>query len=196
MRDRFPGSPILSRMRLPRQAEGAVLSSWLVRTLARFGLLILALASPAPETSAGAAAPGKDDYLPDRAASRFVTVSPTGPARASVVVLTLGVAIKETGPRETVKHFGEVYAFSPAFFAVHRDEPTMIRFWNLQPDDLHDILLMGPNYEGLMKIALPPLRETSYVFTFHREGLFRFTCTVHQPEMSGQIVVLPPAREP
>ena len=39
-----------------------------------------------------------------------------------------------TGPRATVARFGEVYAFSPAFVAVHRDEPTEISFWNLQPD--------------------------------------------------------------
>jgi plastocyanin len=30
------------------------------------------------------------------------------------------------------------------------------------------------------------------VFTFHREGLFNFTCAMHQPSMSGQILVLPP----
>jgi plastocyanin len=180
-------------MRPPRQTGFPVLSSAAVRSLARLVLAIVALTWPAPKSSAGAGSPASDDYLPDRAASRFVTVSPSGPARASVVVLTVGVAIKETGPRETVKRFGEVYGFSPAFFAVHRDEPTMIRFWNLQPDDLHDILLMAPNYDGLMKVALPPLREISYVFTFHREGLFRFYCTMHQPEMSGQVLVLPPA---
>jgi hypothetical protein len=36
----------------------------------------------------------------------------------------IGVAIKETGPAQTVKQFGEVYAFSPDVFAVRRDEPT------------------------------------------------------------------------
>jgi len=44
-----------------------------------------------------------------------------------------------------------------------------------------------------MKVMLPPLRETKYVFTFHQEGLFNFYCTMHQPAMSGQILVLPPA---
>jgi plastocyanin len=29
------------------------------------------------------------------------------------------------------------------------------------------------------------------VFTFHQSGLFNFYCTVHQPEMAGQILVLP-----
>ncbi len=38
------------------------------------------------------------------------------------------------------------------------------------------------------------LSMTAWVFTFHREGLYDFRCAVHQPEMSGQILVLPPAR--
>ncbi len=33
--------------------------------------------------------------------------------------------------------------------------------------------------------------EDPYVFAFHAEGLFAFYCTMHQPEMSGQILVLP-----
>ena len=45
----------------------------------------------------------------------------------------------------------------------------------------------------LMYQKLPMLKKTSWVFTFHREGLFTFKCLVHQPEMSGQILVLPPA---
>ncbi len=44
-----------------------------------------------------------------------------------------------------------------------------------------------------MKVTLPPLRDTAYVLAFHREGLFPFYCTVHQPAMSGQILVVPPA---
>lgn len=132
-------------------------------------------------------------YLPDAAAARVVTVSANGPAAAGVTVLTEAVAIKETGPKATVKRFGEVYTFSPAFMAVHRDEPTMISFWNLQPDDEHDFMLADPQSNVLMHVLLPPLKETTYVFTFHQEGVFPFYCTMHQPAMSGQILVLPPA---
>ena len=132
-------------------------------------------------------------YLPDAVASRVVTVSASGPAKSGVTVLTEAVAIKETGPKATVKRFGEVYAFSPAFIAVHRDEATMISFWNLQPDDEHDFMLADPRSNVLMHVLLPPLKETTYVFTFHQEGLFLFDCTMHQPAMSGQILVLPPA---
>ncbi len=130
-------------------------------------------------------------YLPDAAASRVVTVTESGPAAAGITVLTEAVAVRETGPRATVRRFGEVYAFSPAFVAVHRDEPTEISFWNLQPDDEHDLMLVAPDGRVLMKVPLPALRRTTYVFTFHAEGLFAFYCTMHQPEMSGQILVLP-----
>ncbi len=130
-------------------------------------------------------------YLPTGAASQVVTVTTDSPATAGVTVLTQAVAIKETGPEETVAHFGEVYAFSPSFIAVYRDEPTVISFWNLQADDEHDFMLADSYSNVLMKVLLPPLQETSYVFTFHQEGLFSFYCTMHQPEMSGQILVLP-----
>ncbi len=132
-------------------------------------------------------------YLPDAAGSQIVTVVKNAPADAGVTILTQAVAINETGPAETVKRFGEVYAFAPAFLAVHRDEPTAIGFWNLQPDDEHDFMLVDPHLDVLMHVTLPPLQETSFVFTFHREGLFNFYCTMHQPAMSGQILVLPPA---
>lgn len=132
-------------------------------------------------------------YLPRGEAARVVTVATNGPASASVLVQTQRVAVNESGPKETVAKFGEVYAFSPNFFAVHRDEPTRIRFWNLQPDDNHAFMLFGPGSEVLMNSALRPLQETAYVFTFHHEGLYRFACSLHPNAMFGQILVLPPA---
>jgi plastocyanin len=134
-------------------------------------------------------------FLPAGDAAKIVTVSPTGEAAASITVLTQAVAVKETGPKETVEKFGEVYAFSPAFVAVHREQPTQIEFWNLQPDDEHDFALVGPDLKILMYQKLPPLKKTSFVFTFHREGLIDFKCLRHQPAMSGQILVLPPAKD-
>lgn len=131
-------------------------------------------------------------YLPNAEASRLVTVSTNGPAGAQVLVQTQRVAVRETGPKETVEKFGEVYAFSPNFFAVHRDEATKIRFWNLQPDDNHAFMLFGPKSEVLMNTKLPPLRETAFLFTFHEEGLYRFACSLHPSAMFGQILVLPP----
>ena len=43
-----------------------------------------------------------------------------------------------------------------------------------------------------MNSVLLPLQETSYVFTFHQEGLYRFACSMHPNAMFGQILVLPP----
>jgi plastocyanin len=132
-------------------------------------------------------------FLPNGDVTKIVTVTATGEAAAGITVITEAVAVKENGPKATVKKFGEVYAFSPQFIAVHRDEPTQIEFWNLQPDDEHDVALLDADLKVLMYEKLPPLTKTSWVFTFHREGLFGFKCLVHQPEMSGQILVLPPA---
>ena len=134
----------------------------------------------------------KSFYLPNEEASRVVTVATNGAAAASILVQTHRVAVKETGPKETVEKFGEVYAFSPNFFAVHRDEPTRIRFWNLQPDDNHGFMLMSPRSQILMNSMLPPLQETAYVFTFHEEGVYGFVCSLHPNAMFGQILVLPP----
>lgn len=133
-------------------------------------------------------------FLPTGDAARIVSVTPTGEAQAGITVLTEAVAVKETGPKATVKKFGEVYAFSPAFIAVHRDQPTQIEFWNLQPDDEHDFALLGPDLKVLMYEKLPALKKTSFIFTFHREGAIDFKCLRHQPEMSGQILVLPPVK--
>jgi plastocyanin len=134
-------------------------------------------------------------FLPTGEATKIVTVTNSGEAQGAITVLTEAVAIKETGPKATVKKFGEVYTFSPSFIVVHRDQPTQIEFWNLQPDDEHDFALVGPDSKGLMYITLPPLKKTSFIFTFHEEGVIDFKCLRHQPEMSGQILVLPPVEK-
>ncbi len=143
--------------------------------------------------AAGNAANAARYFMPDAAASKIVTVAPGGAGGPGIVLVTEAVAVKETGPKATVAHFGEVYAFSPAFLAVHRDAPVRITLWNLQPDDEHDFLLEAPGGRALMHLRLAPLSKTAYEFTFHREGLFDYRCAVHQPEMNGQILVLPPA---
>lgn len=159
-----------------------------VRLVALMAAALLAGVSPA------LAAPPMDKnyYLPSAAASKIVSVSKTGTPEAEAIVLTEAVAIKETGPKETVAKFGEVYAWSPTFIAVQREVPTMLTFWNLQPDDEHDFMLAAPDGTVLMHLKLMPLTKTSYIFTFHKSGIFNFYCAVHQPEMNGQILVLPP----
>jgi plastocyanin len=154
-------------------------------------LIILPLACP---KAFGASAVDRDKdrfYLPGPEQSRLVSVSPKGEAEAEITVMTQAVAIKETGPKETVQKFGEVYTFAPSLVAVRQDQPTRLTFWNLQPDDKHDFMLADPHYDVLMHIRLEPLSKTSYVFTFHKAGVYPFYCAVHQPEMNGQILVLP-----
>ena len=89
-----------------------------------------------------------------------------------------------------------VFDAHDAAVLVHRDEPTLIEFWNLQGDDDHDFMLMDPQWSVMMKVVLPALKKTTYIFTFHEEGLFNFSCVVHQPAMNGQILILPPVRPP
>jgi hypothetical protein len=156
-------------------------------------LTLIALTGPINALAASPIPPSdRHYYLPNPAVSKIVTVAREGEAAAEIIVLTQPVAIKETGPKETINAFGEVYAFSPTFIAVHRDEPTLITFWNLQPDDDHDFALLGPDFSILMYVDLPPLKKTSYLFTFHKEGLLDFKCMQHQPAMNGQFLVLPP----
>jgi hypothetical protein len=130
-----------------------------------------ASAQTAMAPSAKMSKPGRY-YLPGVQASKIVTVTREGSASAEVTLMTQAVTVKETGPKTTIDHFGEVYAYSP--------------------DDDHDFALLGPDSQILMFVDVPPLKKTSYIFTFHRDGLFDFKCLQHQPEMSGQIMVLPP----
>ena len=123
-----------------------------------------------------------------------ISIASDGPAAEQVVIETMAVAVKETETKAQLSKFGEVYAFSPAFFAVYRDRPVRIALWNLQPDDRHDFTLVGPDSKVLATTMLAPLAKKSMVITFHREGLYRFRCNMHQPEMAGQILVLPPPR--
>jgi plastocyanin len=157
-------------------------------------VVVLASASAAysAESTTGASGAAARYFMPDAASSRILTVAKSETAAASIVVLTEAVAVKKTGPKATIAHFGEVYAFSPSFIAIHRDEPARITLWNLQPDDEHDFMIEDRSGHALMHLRMPPLSKTSYVYTFHREGLFDFRCAAHQPEMNGQILVLPP----
>jgi plastocyanin len=169
-------------MSVPSPARGAALVLILIALTGAMNVLAASPTSPA----------ARHFYLPSQTASKIVTVTRNGEAAAEIIVLTQPVAIKENGPKETINAFGEVYAFSPTFIAVHRDEPSQITFWNLQPDDDHDFALLGPDLNILMYVDLPPLKKTSYLFTFHKEGLFDFKCMLHQPAMGGQFLVLPP----
>jgi plastocyanin len=179
-------------LRMPRSSRSYMAAVCAPAIFAAAALLVAVAAACAADTMAGGAGAVRY-FMPDAAASKIVTVtSGATAAPLSVVILTEAVAVKETGPKPTIEHFGEVYAFSPSFIAVHRDEPTRITLWNLQPDDDHDFMLEDRPGHALMHLRLAPLSKTSYIYTFHREGLFDFRCAVHQPEMNGQILVLPP----
>ncbi len=131
------------------------------------------------------------DYLPDANAQRFLTVEKGGKPEQSLVMLTERVAVKETGPRQTVKTFGEVYAFSPAFLAVPRNKPVELLV--LEPPARRRARRALPRADqtALMHWNLPPLSKTPFTYTFHEPGLYTLVCTMHRPEMTAQILVLP-----
>jgi Cupredoxin-like domain len=158
-----------------------------IETLVAIALLAAAL------LNAGGAARADDGYLPGPAAAKIVTAVPNGPARAGVVILTEAQPAGDPDAGE-LKAFGVLYTFSPRVIFVYRDEPTSFSFWNLQSDEHHDFMLADGNGQVLMKMMLPELKKTAITLTFHKEGLYTFYCTMHQPEMSGQIYVLPPPR--
>jgi len=173
--------------------RGAPARRILLGVLIAGGAVAASSAAPAAEHAAAhAAAPPAIDAK----AAEFVAVEKADDfEKGGVTVMTQAVAVKETGPKETVARFGEVYAFSPSFIAARRERPLVVRFWNLQPDDEHDFALLGPKGQVLAFFKLPPLSETVYAFTFHKDGPYDFKCTIHQPGMSGQILVLPKAPE-
>ncbi len=146
-----------------------------------FALLILAAVHTHPERT--------PDYLPDADAQKYLTVEQGGRPEQNLVVLTEAVAVKETGPRQTVAKFGEVYAFSPSFLAVPLEKPVEISFWNLQPDDDHDVLFIAPDQTVLMHWNLPALSKTPFTYTFHKPGIYSVICALHRPEMTAQILV-------
>src|SRR5258708_13294986 len=98
----------------------------------RVPVTALATLSALSVVASAAAAPPMDKhfYLPDAAASKIVSVAKEGKPEAEVIVLTEAVAIKETGPKETVAKFGEVYPFSPTFLAAPPQVPTILTFSN------------------------------------------------------------------
>ena len=142
---------------------------------------------------AGVLANAEDGYLPSAAASKIVTAAPDGAPRAGVVILTEAQPQGQLDPHEQ-KTFGVLYTFSPRTIFVLRDEPTSFSFWNLQADETHDFMLATASGQVLMKMMLPQLKKTTVTLTFHKEGLYTFYCTMHQPEMTGQIYVLAPTR--
>jgi len=143
----------------------------------------------APDFSARA----DEGYMPNPAASKIVSAVPDGVARTDVVILTETLPGGQPDPQEQ-KAFGVLYTFSPRVIFVYRDEPTSFSFWNLQSDENHDFMLAAPTGQVMMKLVLPQLKKTAVTLTFHKEGLYTFYCTMHQPEMSGQIYVLSPDR--
>jgi plastocyanin len=130
------------------------------------------------------------DYMPNGPALKWVSANPPAKPENQVVVLTVPLPGGDADSKE-VASFGELYGYSPRTIFVHLNQPTEFSFWNLQSSEQHDLMLTSPTGEVLLHMQLPELKKTTVVLNFHREGLFNFYCTMHQPYMTGQIFVLP-----
>ena len=150
------------------------------------GIVVATLASLIGVESASAMPPmDQHFYLPNASASKIVSVAKGGTPEAEVIILTERIAVKETGPKETVAKFGEVYAFSPTFIAIRREVPTMLTFWNLQSDDEHDFMLAAPDSTVLMhpKLAAevkPFIAQRGWTIPADDAWLERAVATLHE----------------
>lgn len=172
--------------RQPRRADNRI-SGWGHSIGARAAVLGLAATIVAMlgarQTLAG------ENYLPSGAATKVVSVSPQSAAKAHIVVLTVPLPSANPDAKE-IAAFGELFAYSPRTIFVRRDQPTLFSFWNLQPNEEHDFMLVAPDGRVLAHMELPQLKKTDITLEFHQAGLFTFYCTMHQPYMTGQIFVL------
>jgi len=152
-------------------------------------IALLLMALPAARARA-------EDYMPGAALAGILSATPAARARNQIVILTLPLPGNQSDAGEMAK-FGLLYGFSPRTIFVYRDEPTTFNFWNLQSNEQHDVMITDGSGQVLLHQELPQLKKTLLTLTFHKQGLFTFYCTMHQPYMSGQIVVLaPPAEQP
>jgi hypothetical protein len=162
------------------------------------GAIIAVFVSVAVIITFGFDAGAEDGFLPNAAALKILSAVPDGTgasARNGIVIMTEVLPNGDPDPGQR-KAFGMLYTFSPRVVFVFRDEPTSFSFWNLQSDENHDFMLASPTGQVLMKMALPELKKSAVTLTFHKEGLYTFYCTMHQPEMTGQIYVIPPPGRP
>lgn len=184
MREGFWGNPG-NKMELDKSKR------WNYGGLARFtsvGVWAVAIVAIIAAAGVGRAF-GGDDYLPSGAAPQIVSVSPQSAAKAQVIVLTVPFPSTDPSAKE-IAAFGELFAYSPRTIFVRRNEPTLFSFWNLQANQEHDFMLVGPHGKVLAHVDLPQLKKTKITLDFHQAGLFTFYCTMHQPYMTGQILVL------
>lgn len=97
--------------------------------------------------------------------------------------------LKEDFAKGGVLDGKEVYAFSPSTITVVQGDTIHFTFINPE-DDVHSFVL--PDFV----VPLPGNRIVDTAYVARRAGIYPFVCSIaaHLPMMSGQLVVLAPAR--
>jgi plastocyanin len=78
--------------------------------------------------------------------------------------------------------------FSPDILEVNTGDNVIIHFYNLDASDSHTFTVAAPY--NIDKIIAPGQNAT-FKFKAADEGIFRFYCRLHQPTMTGELIILP-----
>jgi hypothetical protein len=132
-------------------------------------------------------------YLPDAEDSKIVSARTGGPADATVTVMTEPIELTRISQDRKVQHVGELENFNPAFVGLHREQPTRILLWNLEPTQKHDFALLGPDMRVIMYVNLPLFSRCRMCSLSIRRAL-RLQMPGASAQMVGQFLVLPPVR--
>jgi plastocyanin len=81
---------------------------------------------------------------------------------------------------------GDIYSLQT--MVVNKGDTVKVNFFNTEPeaDEKHSFTLPAFNVNKVLEGG----QSASITFTADQAGLFQYRCTFHQPEMSGELVVL------
>ena len=79
--------------------------------------------------------------------------------------------------------------FTPSTLVVNQGDKVVIHFYNTEETSEHHNLVMTGAYS--VNVDLEPGGHQDITFTANQAGVFPFLCTLHQPTMRGQLIVLP-----
>ncbi|MGB6590629.1 MAG: cupredoxin domain-containing protein [Candidatus Nitrosopolaris sp.] len=78
--------------------------------------------------------------------------------------------------------------YIPNELDANEGDTVTIHFYNLDAGDRHTFTIGSPYY---INEDAAPLHNVTFTFKAGNEGVYRFYCTYHQPNMTGQLIVLP-----
>ncbi len=97
-------------------------------------------------------------------------------------------------------------AFNPTQIGVDLGDTVNIHYFNLEDEpETHTFTMMGASFWTQSSVTLSPgaswsngdirveqNQNVNITFVANEPGVFKYWCTIHQPTMSGYLVVIPP----